>query len=94
MITAESKNQLLLESSEITGTIPEFNGYKPTSVKISGTNVTYTYDAETSTYTATKSSIIDENGKITSNAYSYTSSGTKYSTFNFTIIYLQKHIKN
>ena len=63
--TAESKNQLLLESSEITGTIPEFNGYKPTSVKISGTNVTYTYDAETSTYTATKSSIIDENGKIT-----------------------------
>lgn len=85
--TAESKNQLLLESSEITGTIPEFNGYKPTSVKISGTNVTYTYDAETSTYTATKSSIIDENGKITSNAYSYTSSGTKYSTFNFTIIY-------
>lgn len=85
--TVESKNQLILESSEITGTIPEFNGYKPTSVKISGTNVTYTYDAETSIYTATKSSIIDENGKITSNAYSYTSSGTKYSTFNFTIIY-------
>lgn len=85
--TVESKNQLILESSEITGTIPEFNGYKPTSVKISGTNVTYTYDAETSIYTATKASIIDENGKITSNAYSYTSSGTKYSTFNFTIIY-------
>lgn len=85
--TSENNNQLIIASSEISGTIPDLNGYKPISVKISGTNVTYTYDEETGTYTAKREAIIDENGKVTSNAYSYTSSSIRYSTFNFTVVY-------
>ena len=85
--TSEANNQLIMSGSEIAGTIPELNGHKATSVKIAGTNVTYTYDAETGKYTAQREAIIDENGKVTSNAYSYTSWTTRYNTYNFTIVY-------
>ena len=86
--TVENKNQLSISSSEISGTIPELNGYKPTSVKISGTNVTYTYDAETSEFTAQRTAVLNETGVITSNGYSYSySSGNRYTEFNFEITY-------
>lgn len=85
--TSETNNQLIMSGSEISGTIPELNGHKATSVKIAGTNVTYTYDAETGKYTAKREAVLDENGKVTSNAYSYTSWTTRYNTFNFTIVY-------
>lgn len=87
-IVYESQNQLIMSNSSIYGTIPELNGYKPLSVKISGTNVTYTYDEETGNFTAERNAVIDENGRVTSNAYTYSySNGTKYNTFNFTVIY-------
>lgn len=85
--TTESKNQLIMSEAGITGTIPEFNGYKATSVKITGTNVEYTYDEETGAFTAKREAIVDENGKVTSNAYSYMNYGTRYNTFNFTVTY-------
>ena len=84
--TVENKNQLNISSSEISGTIPELNGYKATSVKISGTNVTYTYDSETNEFTAQRTAVVDENGVITSNGYSY-SSANRYTEFNFEIMY-------
>ena len=86
--TVENKNQLNISSSEISGTIPELNGYKATSVKISGTNVTYTYDSETNEFIAQRIAVLDENGVITSNGYSYSySSSYRYTEFNFEITY-------
>lgn len=85
--TTETKNQLIMAGSYISGTIPELNGYKPTSVKISGTNVTYTYDEETGAFTAQREAILNEQGVVTSNAYTSSNSSTKYNSFNFAVIY-------
>ena len=67
----ENRNQLNLYGSYIKGTIPEFNGYKPTQVTISGTNVTYEYNAETGEFTAQREAIVNENGVITSVSYTH-----------------------
>lgn len=87
----ETNNQLNMYGSYISGTIPELNGYKPTSVKISGTNVTYNYDEETGEFTAQREAVVNGSGVITSNAYtsssSTTSTRTLTNTFSFTIIY-------
>ena len=87
----ETMNQLNLYGSYISGTIPELNGYKPTSVKISGTNVTYTYNEETGEFTAQREAVVNGAGVITSNAYtsSYSSTSTRTltNTFNFSIVY-------
>ena len=85
--TTESKNQLIMSGSYIRGTMPELNGYKPTSVKISGTNVTYNYNAQTGEFTAQSVATVDENGIVTNNAYSYQNSYTRYTNFSFTVIY-------
>lgn len=87
----ENRNQLNLYGSYIKGTIPEFNGYKPTQVTISGTNVTYEYNAETGEFTAQREAIVNENGVITSNAYTSTTTSsstvTRNNIFDFKIIY-------
>ena len=87
----ENRNQLNLYGSYIKGTIPELNGYKPTQVIISGTNVTYEYNAETGEFTAQREAVTNENGVITSNGYTSTSTSsstvTRINTFNFTVIY-------
>ena len=87
----ENRNQLNLYGSYIKGTIPELNGYKPTQVTISGTNVTYEYNAETGEFTAQREAVTNENGVITSNGYTSTSTSsstvTRINTFNFTVIY-------
>lgn len=85
--TNETKNQLIMKSSNISGTIPDLNGCRPESVKITGTNVTYTYDEETGSFTAKRESTVNENGIITTNAYSSSSYNSKYTDFNFTVIY-------
>lgn len=85
--TVENKNQLIMSSSEISGTIPELNGYKAKSVKISGTNITYTYDEETGKFTAQKTATLNTNGIVTSNAYNYSSSVNRYTYFDFDVIY-------
>lgn len=83
----ETANELLLSKSYIEGTIPVLNGYKPTNVKITGTNIQYTYDEETMKYTAWRDAKLDENGKITSNAYSTVYDNEIYNEYNFTIEY-------
>lgn len=83
---SEEENQLILSGSYITGTIPEINGYKPISVTIYGTDVTYEYNQETGEFKAQREAKIDENGIITTNAF--TSEGkTKKNKFDFLIIY-------
>lgn len=85
--TYESKNSLPMQEASISGTIPEINGYKPTSVVISGTNVTYTYEEETGRFTAKREAVLDENGKITQNAYSYRTENTRRNNFYCKVTY-------
>lgn len=85
--TTENKNQLIMSGSYIRGTMPELNGYKPTSINISGTNVTYNYNAQTGEFTAESKAKVDENGIVTNNAYSSQTSYTRYTNFSFTVIY-------
>ena len=87
VVTQETANQLILSKSYIEGTIPELNGYKPTNVKITGTNVEYTYDAETGKYTAQRNAEIDEAGNIVSNAYSTLLWNNVYNEYDFLIEY-------
>ena len=86
-ITTETKNQLIIKETHISGTIPELNGYKATSIKISGTNITYNFNAQTGEFTAQSKATVDENGIVTNNAYSYQTSNTRYTNFLFTVIY-------
>lgn len=89
--TRENKNQLIISSSEISGTIPELKGYKPKSVKISGSNITYTYDEETGNFTAQKTAVVNDSGVVTSNGYNYnsysSSTNYRYTIFDFNIVY-------
>lgn len=88
IIVEENRNQLIMSGSYISGTIPELNGYKATSVTVSGTNVTSTYDEETGTFTAQREAVVNENGQVTSNAYSsYYTSTRRRNTYDFTVTY-------
>ena len=83
----ENRNQLIMSESYISGTIPKFNGYEPISVKISGTNVTYTYDVESETFSARREAVLDQDGKVTLNAYTSSASGIRKSVFKFSLVY-------
>lgn len=87
IVTTETMNEVIMYGSYISGTIPELNGYKPITVEITGTNVTYTYDNETGEFTAQREATLNENGAIISNAYSYSSNNTKYNNYQFSVIY-------
>ena len=83
----EVNRQLLLSKAYIEGEIPELQGYAPTSVEITGTNVTYTYDAETRKFTAQREAVVDENGNITTQAYEGTYYENRYNKFNIKVTY-------
>ena len=86
--TTENQNQLIMSKSYISGTIPDLNGYKPISLKIDGTNVTYEYNEETGEFTAQRQAELNEQGVVIKNAYSSISSSyIKNNVFNVTIIY-------
>ncbi len=87
VVTQETANQLILSKSYIEGTIPELNGYKPLDVKISGTNVEYTYNKETGKYTAQRKAEVDETGNIISNAYTTVWWNNIYNEYEFLIEY-------
>ncbi len=95
--TYETKNQLMLKSNTIEGTIPELNGYRPLKVNITGKNVEYTYDETTRKFTTTRNAVLgtstEQNAteEVSEEAYStkyYTDSNAyKKNTFNIKIVY-------
>lgn len=60
--TRENIKKLILKENVITVQIPEFNGYSPTRVTTSGN---YTYDKESRTLTDSRTSIVNEEGTVT-----------------------------
>lgn len=85
--TKETLNEVIMEGSFISGTIPSLNGYKPLSVEISGTNVSYEYNDETGEFRAQRIAEKDENGIITSNAYYEQDGETRYNRYEFLVVY-------
>lgn len=86
----EVNNELILSKAYMEGEIPELQGYAPTKVEITGTNVTPTYDESTRKFTAKREAIVDEEGNITSQAYDsiYNEEGYyRYNRFTIRITY-------
>ena len=85
--TSETANILLLKDNVLTGKVPALNGYMPTNVTISGTNVTFTYNQATGEFTATREAKVNASNVITTNAYTSQSGNTRYGSYNFTVKY-------
>ncbi len=63
--TKEDKNLAILNSSYLTGKIPPLNGYMPTKVEITGTDITYTYNQTTGEFVAKRISEINASKIVT-----------------------------
>ena len=64
-ITVQEKGNISkLQKSCIEGRLPELNGYAPTSVKVEGVNVNYTYDDSTRLLSAYKEAVLNSNGNV------------------------------
>ena len=87
IVTQESNNKLLLQKSNIEGTIPELNGYKATKVEITGENVEYTYDEETGKFIAYREAQIGEDEVVTKEAYTSSFNNARYSEFKLKVTY-------
>jgi len=61
----ETAKQLLLKENYTEMTLPALNGYLPTSVTVSNTNLTSSYDAATGIFTIKQDAVTDSNGNIT-----------------------------
>lgn len=92
--TQETDNELILKSSNIEGTIPELNGYKPISVKITGENVTFDYDQETGHFTAKREAILNENGVVTTKASAIEYTSSKLNSYMVSVIYPKEAYDN
>lgn len=89
--SAETLNELLISESYISGTVPELNGYRATSVEILGKNVEYTYNNLTGAFSAKRDAELDENGIIISNAYTDSNANARTvirnNKFDFKVMY-------
>lgn len=88
--TRENMEELILKSSNIEGTVPELNGYKPLSFKITTNDVEYNYDKNTGHFTAKKQAIVNEDGIVTKMA---TTNG-KENIYGFSIEYPRDAYEN
>lgn len=62
----EMQQELILKDIEAKVTIPELNGFKPTEVKCTNSNIESEYNSETSELTIKRASVCNEQGIITS----------------------------
>ena len=81
IVTQELANTLNLSKVHLEGIIPEFNGYAPIFVEITGANVTYDYDSENRTFVAERESKLNGIGHVTTQAYSGSYAGKRYNEF-------------
>ena len=75
--TQETEQELILSKNHVEGKIPELNGYAPTKVEYTGSNVVFNYAAETRTFTLDRSAQIDEQGNVTTSLSGSNSYGIK-----------------
>ena len=87
IVTQETKNIQNLSKAYIEGEIPKFNGYDPLNIEITGSNVTFTYDTTTRKFSAQREAVLDNTGKIITEAYSGSYKTTRYTEFYVTATY-------
>ena len=78
--TRELDNELILKSAVIEGTIPAINGYMPTNVTVTSSDVNLQYDQETGHFKASRDAETNEGGIVTKSV-------SNYNTFNFEVTY-------
>lgn len=78
--TRETTDDLILKKAVLEGTIPTVNGYKPTSVEVTSSDVNFEYDEETGNFTITREASINEAGIVTKTV-------SDYNTFTFKVTY-------
>ena len=78
--TRETTDDLILKKAVLEGNIPTVNGYKPTSVELTSSDVNFEYDEETGNFTITREASINEAGIVTKTV-------SDYNTFNFKVTY-------
>ena len=78
--TRETTDDLILKKAVLEGTIPTVNGYKPTSVELTSSDVNFEYDEETGNFTITREASINEAGIVTKTV-------SDYNTFTFKVTY-------
>ena len=78
--TRETTDDLILKKAVLEGTIPTVNGYKPTSVEVTSSDVNFEYGEETGNFTITREASINEAGIVTKTV-------SDYNTFNFKVTY-------
>ena len=81
-----TSNSPFLKSANIEVVIPQLNGYDPVSVTMNNYGVTYNYDETTRTLTATKEAVLEDT-LLTTNAYSYRTSGVSYNEWTINVEY-------
>lgn len=79
--------ELNLKKSVIYGEIPQLAEQDPIDVRITGTNVTFSYDSSNRQYQAKIEATLDENGKLLKNAYTDSYFQSRYSKFNIQVTY-------
>ena len=65
----EVNNNILLSKACLEGTVPQLNGYNALNVESLDDNLVCTFDSETSTFVATKTSELDASGSISKQCY-------------------------
>ena len=78
--TRETTDDLILKKAVLEGNIPTVNGYKPTSVELTSSDVNFEYDEETGNFTITREASINEAGIVTKTV-------SDYNTFTFKVTY-------
>ena len=86
----ETKNAMPLKASYLTGSVPDFEGRHPTSVRVSsadGANIEYDYDSSNQTFTAVKNAVLNDNNVITRQAYNTMNNGARYNKWYIVVEY-------
>ena len=63
--TREANQELILKTNHTEAEIPQLNGYDPISVTYTGSNSTFSYDAETRKVVLEREAVVSEDGTVT-----------------------------
>ena len=85
--TKEPQNQLILKDVVFKATIPTFNGYSPTDVKIDGRNLDINYDENSRVLTVTRNAVVSSDGTVTTLVQDRISSGSKENEWDIEVTY-------
>ena len=87
VVAQETRYKLILAKSYIEGEIPKLNGFSPIRVEITGSDITYEYDASTRKFTAQRCATLNRDGTVRTQAYGETYGTDRYNVYKFKVTY-------